>query len=345
MGWDDNGLPTERRVQNYFGVRCDPVAALRRRLHPAREARPQEAGPDQPAQLHRAVRAARRARTRRPSSRCGASSASRSTGTRTYTTIGDHSQHRQPARVPAQLRPRRGLPLRRRRPCGTSPSRPPSPRPSSRRATTPATTTASRSTGRRRQPGPHRDHPSRADPERRRADRAPRRRALPGASFGTTVTSPVFGVEIPVLAHHAAEPDKGAGIAMCCTFGDLTDVMWWRELEPPGPHRGRPRRPAAAARRPSGWRPSRASTAYAELAGKTTFSAREAMVALLRESGDLDGEPKADPADGELLREGRQAARDRRHPPVVHHQRRPRRRAAQGDARPAARRSPGSPPT
>ena len=24
MGWDDNGLPTERRVQNYFGVRCDP---------------------------------------------------------------------------------------------------------------------------------------------------------------------------------------------------------------------------------------------------------------------------------------------------------------------------------
>ena len=25
MGWDDNGLPTERRVQNYFGVRCDPT--------------------------------------------------------------------------------------------------------------------------------------------------------------------------------------------------------------------------------------------------------------------------------------------------------------------------------
>ena len=25
IGWDDNGLPTERRVQNYFGVRCDPT--------------------------------------------------------------------------------------------------------------------------------------------------------------------------------------------------------------------------------------------------------------------------------------------------------------------------------
>ena len=28
MGWDDNGLPTERRVQNYFGVRCDPAIAF-----------------------------------------------------------------------------------------------------------------------------------------------------------------------------------------------------------------------------------------------------------------------------------------------------------------------------
>ena len=27
MGWDDNGLPTERRVQNHFGVRCDPSVA------------------------------------------------------------------------------------------------------------------------------------------------------------------------------------------------------------------------------------------------------------------------------------------------------------------------------
>ena len=51
--------------------------------------------------------------------------------------------------------------------------------------------------------------------------------------FGTTVTSPVFGVEIPVVAHPLAEPDKGAGIAMCCTFGDLTDVTWWRELQLP----------------------------------------------------------------------------------------------------------------
>ena len=57
-------------------------------------------------------------------------------------------------------------------------------------------------------------------------------RGMP-ALFGSTVTSPLFGVEVPVLAHPAAEPDKGAGIAMCCTFGDLTDVQWWRDLQLP----------------------------------------------------------------------------------------------------------------
>src|SRR6202165_4180924 len=25
MGWDDNGLATERRVESFFGVRCDPA--------------------------------------------------------------------------------------------------------------------------------------------------------------------------------------------------------------------------------------------------------------------------------------------------------------------------------
>lgn len=106
--------------------------------------------------------------------------------------------------------------------------------------------------------------------------------------FGTTVTSPVFGVEIPVLAHSAAEPDKGAGIAMCCTFGDLTDVQWWRELRlPTRTVIGRDGRLLADT---PDWLPD--ASAYAELAGKTTFSAREAMVAMLRASGDLDGEPK-----------------------------------------------------
>src|SRR3954467_1204822 len=99
--------------------------------------------------------------------------------------------------------------------------------------------------------------------------------------FGSTVTSPVFGVEIPVLAHAAAEKDKGAGIAMCCTFGDLTDVQWWRELQLPMRvvvgRDGRFQRDT-----PPRLTDGAAGSTYAELAGKTTFSAREAIVAMLR---------------------------------------------------------------
>ncbi len=108
---------------------------------------------------------------------------------------------------------------------------------------------------------------------------------------GTTVSSPVFGVEIPVLAHPAAEPDKGAGIAMCCTFGDLTDVTWWRELQLPV--RTLIGRDGRMSRETPEWLAApTAAAAYEDLKGKTTFSAREAMVAKLRESGDLQGDPK-----------------------------------------------------
>jgi valyl-tRNA synthetase len=48
--------------------------------------------------------------------------------------------------------------------------------------------------------------------------------------FGTEVVTPLFGVKVPVLAHELADPEKGSGIAMICTFGDTTDVTWWREL-------------------------------------------------------------------------------------------------------------------
>ncbi|EWT00473.1 valine--tRNA ligase [Intrasporangium oryzae NRRL B-24470] len=111
--------------------------------------------------------------------------------------------------------------------------------------------------------------------------------------FGTTVTSPLFGVEVPVLAHPAAEMDKGAGIAMCCTFGDLTDVQWWRELQLPTrsiiTRNGR-----IQAEVPEWVAGGPGEALFAEqVATKTTFSARAAIVDALRESGDLDGEPKA----------------------------------------------------
>jgi valyl-tRNA synthetase len=109
--------------------------------------------------------------------------------------------------------------------------------------------------------------------------------------FGTTVRTPVFGVEVPVLAHPGAERDRGAGIAMCCTFGDLTDVQWWRELKlPTRTVIGRDGR--ILPEPPDGVDSETGRAAYAELAGATVHTARERVVAMLRESGDLDGEPR-----------------------------------------------------
>ena len=48
--------------------------------------------------------------------------------------------------------------------------------------------------------------------------------------FGTEVLTPLFGVRVPIRAHALADPEKGTGVAMICTFGDVTDVVWWREL-------------------------------------------------------------------------------------------------------------------
>src|SRR3990172_7300812 len=50
---------------------------------------------------------------------------------------------------------------------------------------------------------------------------------------GQAVVTPLFGAEVPVVAHELADTEKGTGIAMICTFGDLTDVTWWRELRLP----------------------------------------------------------------------------------------------------------------
>jgi valyl-tRNA synthetase len=105
---------------------------------------------------------------------------------------------------------------------------------------------------------------------------------------GGLARTPVFGADVPVLAHTLADPTKGTGIAMVCTFGDLTDVTWWRDLQLDTrvvigrDGRFLPRAPSTVD-----------ADAYAELAGRTVKQARTRVVELLRESGELIGEPKA----------------------------------------------------
>jgi valyl-tRNA synthetase len=105
--------------------------------------------------------------------------------------------------------------------------------------------------------------------------------------FGTTVTVPLYGQEVEIRAHELAQPDKGTGIAMICTFGDTTDVTWWRELDlPMRAIIGRDGRLHADA--PSGVDPD----AYATIAGLTSKQAQKVVVEQLIEAGLLIGEPR-----------------------------------------------------
>jgi valyl-tRNA synthetase len=114
--------------------------------------------------------------------------------------------------------------------------------------------------------------------------------------FDKEVLTPLFGVRVPVRPHELAEPDKGTGIAMICTFGDATDIVWWRELDLPV--RAIIRRDGRL--RPliwgaPGWEsedPERAQGLYDELAGRTARQAQRRIVEQLAESGDLEGEPR-----------------------------------------------------
>ena len=109
--------------------------------------------------------------------------------------------------------------------------------------------------------------------------------------FGKTVITPLFDVEVPVVAHQLADPEKGSGIAMICTFGDLTDVIWWREFDLPTRGLigwdGR-----IVAENPEWLMTESAKQTFEKIVGKTSHTAREVLVAELKASGDLVGEPK-----------------------------------------------------
>jgi valyl-tRNA synthetase len=51
--------------------------------------------------------------------------------------------------------------------------------------------------------------------------------------FGKVAITPLFEVEVPILPSEKANPEKGTGILMCCTFGDMDDVEHWQEHDLP----------------------------------------------------------------------------------------------------------------
>jgi valyl-tRNA synthetase len=112
--------------------------------------------------------------------------------------------------------------------------------------------------------------------------------------FGREVVTPLFGARVPVKAHPLADPQKGSGIAMICTFGDLTDVIWWRELSLPVRaivHVDGTLRPVTWGS--AGWESEDVERAQRHYDGLVRLSAAKARVKVvddLRASGDLIGD-------------------------------------------------------
>jgi valyl-tRNA synthetase len=289
MGWDDNGLPTERRAQNYYGVRCDPSLPYD----------PDFTAPEKPD-----------AKKQLPISRrnfielCNElvqedekvfEKLWRTLGlsvdwSQTYTTIGREAQTTSQRAFLRNLS--RGEAYSQDAPTMWD--------------VTFQTAVAQAELEARDYPGHyyrvayHLADGQKVYIETTRPELTPAAVALIAHPdderyqhlFGTTARSPIFGVEVPVLAHTLADPEKGSGIVHSCTFGDLTDVQWWREFDLP--NRTVIGRDGRILREVPEWIAGGPGEAlYAEVAGKTTFSAREAIAAALNDSGDLDGEPKA----------------------------------------------------
>ena len=287
MGWDDNGLPTERRVQNYYGVRCDPTLPYDPDFVPPERPDPKNQQPvSRPTfvALCEELTAVDEQAFEALFRRLGLS-VDWSLG---YTTISPG------ARAVSQRAFLHDLA-----------------RGDAYTAEAPTlwditfrTAVAQAELEDRERPGAyHRVLFHRADGdavpiETTRPELLPACVALVAHPddaryrplFGRTVTTPVFGAEVPVLAHPLADPEKGSGIAMICTFGDVTDVVWWRELGLPT--RAIVGRDGRLLADPPDGLSDRGVAAYADLAGRTVFAAREGIVGLLRASGDLVGEPR-----------------------------------------------------
>jgi valyl-tRNA synthetase len=288
MGWDDNGLPTERRVQNYFGVRCDPTVPYDPDFAPPPEPNPRSTVPVSRRNFvdlcHRLTDEDEKV----------FESLWRLVGLSVdwsllYTTISDD------ARAVAQRAFLNNL-ARGEAYLSFAPTL---------WDVTFQTAVAQAEVDARDYPGAfHRlaFHGAGGDVliETTRPELLASCAALIAHPdddryaplFGSTVRVPLFDHEVPVLAHPGAEADKGTGIAMCCTFGDMSDVQWWRELQlPTRTLIGRDGR--FARERPDWISAEPALEFYDRIAGKTVHSAREQVVAALRESGELVAEPVA----------------------------------------------------
>jgi valyl-tRNA synthetase len=294
MGWDDNGLPTERRVQNYYGVRCDPSLPYDPSFTPP----PQPAKPPISVSRPNFIELCARltGEDEKVFEQLWKTLGLSVDWSMTYATIGTRAQRVSQVAFLHMLQ--RGLAYQIEAPTLWDVDF--------------RTAVAQAELEDRDMPGAyHRITFAVADAADRTVEIDTTRPELIPACvalvahpdderyqplFGTDVVTPLFGVRVPVRAHALADPEKGSGIAMICTFGDINDVTWWRELSLPV---RAIIQPDGTLREVSwgvpGWESvdsDRAQRCYDDLKRLSAAKARARIVEQLRDAGALVGEPR-----------------------------------------------------
>jgi valyl-tRNA synthetase len=294
MGWDDNGLPTERRVQNYFGVRCEPSLPYDSGFVPPEKPGKQPIPVSRPNFIELCARLT--AEDEKAFEHLWRHLGLSVDWSMTYATIDRRAQRVSQLAFLRLLN--RGLAYQLEAPTLWDIDF--------------RTAVAQAELEDREQPGAyHRIRFARTDSdgfveiETTRPELIPACVALVAHPdderykplFGRDVETPLFRVRVPVKPHPLADPEKGSGIAMICTFGDVTDVVWWRELSLPVRAIIQPNgtlRPVTWGE--PGWESANAAAAqqhYDQLANLSASKARARIVEQLGESGDLTAEPRS----------------------------------------------------
>ena len=292
MGWDDNGLPTERRVQNYFGVSCDPSVPYVPNLQPPFRGDPPKNHTPVPVSRPNFIELCEELTAQDEQvfedlfRRLGLSV----DWSLLYTTIEDRSRRTSQRAFLRNLA--RGEAYTQEAPTLWDVDF--------------RTAVAQAELEDRERPGAyHTIAFHKSDGSGDVLIDTTRPELLPACVaviahpdderykplFGTTVRTPLFNVEVPVLAHPLAQIDKGTGIAMCCTFGDLTDVIWWRELQL-NMRAIISRDGRLIAEAPHGLTDETGISHYNALAGKSAKQAQTAIADMLASSGEMVGEPR-----------------------------------------------------
>ncbi|MGH9140895.1 MAG: valine--tRNA ligase, partial [Vicinamibacterales bacterium] len=292
MGWDDNGLPTERRVQNYYGVRCDPSLPYVIDFEPPAQAPKPPLSVSRPNFIELCDRLTKE--DERAFEQLWRTLGLSVDWSMTYATIGKRAQRVSQLVFLHHLA--RGLTYQVEAPTLWDVDF--------------RTAVAQAELEDREMPAAYHRIRFRLGPDRFIEIDTTRHELIPACValvahpddaryqplFGKDVETPLFGVRVPVRAHALADPEKGSGIAMICTFGDITDVTWWRELSLPVraviQQDGTLREVTWGA---AGWESTdaaRAQRVYNDLKGLSAAKARAKIVEQLRESGDLVGDPR-----------------------------------------------------